>query len=132
MPQKSEMPRAALSPREFAALFGKEQTWGYRQIYSGKVTTITEYGRILIPASEVERILGQAGRYNGMKPHAARAPKPEPSKLAAWRKLMATQAGADIPMGKSSANGRRPSTKQRKVSAHRTGLERFARSRRKG
>ena len=50
--------RVTFSPGEFAALFGKSQTWGYRQIYAGKVKTITEYGRILIPASEVDRILG--------------------------------------------------------------------------
>lgn len=57
----------AFSPREFAALFKKEQSWGYRQIYKGNVATITEYGRILIPASEVERILATAGRYEGQK-----------------------------------------------------------------
>lgn len=57
--------RVTFSPGEFAALFGKSQTWGYRQIYAGKVKTITEYGRILIPASEVEHILGSASRYEG-------------------------------------------------------------------
>ena len=57
--------KVALTPGEFAALFGKSQTWGYRQLYAGKVKAITEYGRTMIPASEVERILGEAGRYNG-------------------------------------------------------------------
>ena len=61
---KSNEP-VAFSPKEFAALFNKSQTWGYRQIYAGKVKTITEYGRILIPAAEVERILGTAVIYNG-------------------------------------------------------------------
>jgi len=60
------MERISFSPGEFAALFGKSQTWGYRQIYAGKVKAITEYGRIQIPASEVERILSTAGRYEGM------------------------------------------------------------------
>lgn len=59
------MERVTFSPGEFAALFGKSQTWGYRQIYAGKVKAISEYGRILIPASEVERILASAGRYEG-------------------------------------------------------------------
>jgi hypothetical protein len=27
--------RIAYSPGEFAALFGKHQTWGYRQLYKG-------------------------------------------------------------------------------------------------
>ena len=57
--------KVALTPGEFAALFGKSQTWGYRQLYAGKVKAITEYGRTMIPASEVERILGDAGRYLG-------------------------------------------------------------------
>jgi hypothetical protein len=74
----------AFSPREFAALFGKEQTWGYRQIYGGKVKTITDYGRILIPASEVERILGKAGIYNGLKPKVQK----RGSKLDVWRKFI--------------------------------------------
>ena len=64
--------RVAFSPREFAALFGKELTWGYRQLYAGKVKSITEHGRILIPAKEVERILGTAGVYNGLKPKVAK------------------------------------------------------------
>lgn len=64
---KPEQIRVAFSPSEFAALFGKEQTWGYRQIYAGKVKTLTEYGRIKIPASEIERILASAERYNGAK-----------------------------------------------------------------
>lgn len=89
------MDRAALSPREFAELFGKEQTWGYRQIYSGKVKTITEYGRILIPASEVERILGEAGRYDGLKPKAKKTTQKEPDKLDAWRKFVAKQRKAN-------------------------------------
>lgn len=60
------MEKVAFSPKEFAALFNKEQTWGYRQIYAGTVETITEYGRILVPASEVEKILSTAGRYEGL------------------------------------------------------------------
>jgi len=66
------MERVTFSPGEFAELFGKSQTWGYRQIYAGKVKAITEYGRILIPAAEVERILGSASRYEGMKKKPAR------------------------------------------------------------
>ena len=56
--------RVAYSPGEFAKLFGKSQTWGYREIYRGNVKAITDHGRILIPAKEVERILESAGIYN--------------------------------------------------------------------
>ena len=81
------MERVAFSPGEFAALFGKSQTWGYRQIYSQKVSAITEHGRILIPAKEVERILGTAGAYNGMKPKVAKPGK----KLEGWRQFILDQ-----------------------------------------
>jgi hypothetical protein len=57
--------RAGLSPSEFSQLFGKQKVWGYRQIYQGRVKTITDLGRILIPRSEVERILATAVPYNG-------------------------------------------------------------------
>jgi Helix-turn-helix domain len=56
--------RAAYSPREFAASCGKHPTWAYRLLYGGKIRAITELGRILIPASELERVLGLAEPYN--------------------------------------------------------------------
>ena len=64
--------RVAFTPSEFAALFGRHPSWGYRQLYSGRVTAITSMGRVLIPQSELERVLGLAERYNP-KPKA----KPE-------------------------------------------------------
>jgi hypothetical protein len=48
--------RAAYTPNEFAALFGHRATWGYRLIYSGRVRTIQNLGRLLIPRSEIERL----------------------------------------------------------------------------
>lgn len=79
--KESGLSRVAFSPGEFAQLFGKSQTWGYRQIYAGKVKAITEHGRILIPAAEVERILGTANIYDGMKPKAPQS-KEQLQKLA--------------------------------------------------
>lgn len=84
-------PRVAYSPGEFAKMFGKSQTWGYRQIYAGKVKTITEHGRILIPAKEVERILESAGIYNGReKPKAAQArrKKMTPGQKSIWQRFV--------------------------------------------
>ena len=95
--------RVAFSPGEFAALFGKSQTWGYRQIYAGKVKTITEYGRILIPAAEVERILGKAGTYDGLKAKV-KVPK-RGSKIEAWRRFL-----ADRRKPKASAENALPKT----------------------
>ena len=54
------MERAAVSPNEFAALFGKQTTWGYRQLYDGKVKSIKSLGRTMIPTSEVRRLLASA------------------------------------------------------------------------
>jgi hypothetical protein len=54
----------ALSPREFAASFGKHASWAYRLLYSGKIHAITEFGRILIPVAELKRVVAAAERYN--------------------------------------------------------------------
>ena len=59
--------RAALSPREFAASCGKHPSWAYRLLYAGKIQAITQFGRILIPTSELQRVVGTAEPYN---PHA--------------------------------------------------------------
>ena len=73
-------------------MFGKSQTWGYRQLYAGKVKSITEYGRILIPASEVERILAEAGIYNGEKKRVAK----EVSKAELWERCVAARKTAQL------------------------------------
>src|SRR3954470_2486529 len=91
----------ALSPREFAALFEKEQTWGYWQIYAGKVKTITEYGRTMIPAAEVERIVGAAAIFNERK---RPAPAKRPTKAALWMRIHAARKKAnESGKGKRSA-----------------------------
>ena len=60
--------RAAYSPAEFAALCGRHPSWAYRLLYGGKVKALTDLGRILIPASELDRVLSSAARYNP-QPH---------------------------------------------------------------
>jgi hypothetical protein len=102
---KPENNRVAYSPAEFAALFGKEQTWGYRQIYAGKVKTIAEHGRILIPAAEVDSILAKAGVYDGLKqPTKTKAEvKRLVSKIPnAWSKFIAARRKQETPSGKAS------------------------------
>jgi len=71
--------RAAYSPAEFAATCGRHPSWAYRLLYGGKVRALTDLGRILIPASELERVLSCAAPYN---------PKP--------RKPKTQQSGATI------------------------------------
>jgi hypothetical protein len=65
--------KRAYTPAEFAALFGREKTWAYRMLYSGKVNGITDYGRIMIAASEAERISSEGTRYLGKKKAAKKA-----------------------------------------------------------
>jgi len=56
--------RVALSPAEFAALCGRSPTWGYRQIYAGRIKPIADCGRLLIPRSEVDSFLARKAEYN--------------------------------------------------------------------
>jgi hypothetical protein len=71
--------RAAYSPAEFAASCGRHPSWAYRLLYRGKVKVLTDLGRILIPASELERVLSSAAPYNP-KP---RKPTTHPAKAGA-------------------------------------------------
>ena len=59
--------KVVLTPTEFASLFGRHYTWAYRQIYAGKVKVISNLGRIMIPRSEVDRLLQQTETYTGKK-----------------------------------------------------------------
>ena len=59
--------RAGYSPSEFARSCGKHPSWGYRQLYLGNVKAVTTLGRILIPLSEVERVMATAEPYNPKK-----------------------------------------------------------------
>lgn len=56
--------RAAYSPKEFAELCGRHTSWSYRLLYRGKVKALTDVGRLLIPASELERMLSSAAPYD--------------------------------------------------------------------
>jgi hypothetical protein len=56
--------RIALSVAEFARLVGRSATYGYRQIYAGRVKPISDAGRMLIPRSEIDRFLARAAEYN--------------------------------------------------------------------
>jgi predicted site-specific integrase-resolvase len=59
--------RVVLTPTEFAAIFGRHYSWAYRQIYAGKVKVISKVGRMMIPRSEVDRLLEGKEIYTGKK-----------------------------------------------------------------
>jgi len=67
--------RLGYSAAEFAGLFGRSATWGYRQIYAGRLKPIADCGRILVPRSEVDSFLARRAEYN---PKPKPKPKPEP------------------------------------------------------
>ena len=48
--------RAAVTPAEFGALYGKSAHWCYRLIYDGTILVIKPNGRIMIPVGEIERL----------------------------------------------------------------------------
>jgi hypothetical protein len=54
--------RFVLTPAEFAAAFGRSTRWAYRQIDARKVKTISKFQRLMIPRSEVDRLLKSRGR----------------------------------------------------------------------
>jgi len=51
----------ALTIPQFAAQFGKKRGWGYHWVSTGRVKTIKGFGNILIPRSEVDRIINEGG-----------------------------------------------------------------------
>jgi hypothetical protein len=69
------------TPAQFAEVFGKERSWAYRQLYAGKVQAITQLGRTLIPKSEVDRLLKEAGRYLGAKVKVGKGAAPPSSTM---------------------------------------------------
>jgi len=71
--EQGTIDRAAYSPAEFAACCGKHASWAYRLLYANKIRAVTELGRILIPASELTRVLSLAQPYD---------PKPKPKSEA--------------------------------------------------
>ena len=71
------MEKVAYTVAEFSALFGKEKTWGYRQLYAGNVEAISEFGTTMIPKSEADRLLKSKSRYLGANTGSKKAEKHE-------------------------------------------------------
>lgn len=118
------MDKVTFSPAEFAEVFGKERTWAYRQLYAGKVQAITEFGRTMIPKSEVDRMLKEAGRYLGAKSKVKKEKPPVSSAKGAVESEGAKSWTAALKQRKKrasqqqenahSASGRKPSSPERR------------------
>lgn len=59
-PTNEPSQRVAYTLGEFAAMMGKERTWAYRQVQAGRLKVITGYGTMMVPATEIQRLLGEA------------------------------------------------------------------------
>ncbi len=73
--------RVGFSPAEFAAAFGKHPAFAYRLLYSGKIKAVSNYGRLCIPATELERVMAEARPYNP-KPKKRKTEKAEGEEVA--------------------------------------------------
>lgn len=58
---KKQGERVAYSLAEFSSLFGRDRSWAYKLASAGKVRVIRGFGKLMVPATEVERILGEGG-----------------------------------------------------------------------
>ena len=113
------MEKVTYTPSEFAAVFGKERTWAYRQLYAGKVQAITELGRTLIPKSEVDRLLKEAGRYMGAKTKTKKekpkeGPEAKPETSSAWAEALKQRKkrGSQQQESARSAGDHKPSSQE--------------------
>ena len=105
--------RVAYSATEFAALFGRSATWGYRQIYAGRIKPIADCGRLLIPHTEVDSILGRCREYNpaeARSPEGCRPGTPTPARKAGYvRKRARFEKTAAVPkpgLGEAAIGGK--------------------------
>lgn len=56
--QQPAPPQVAYTLNQFAKLFGKNRSWSYRLAATGKIKVINGYGSALVPATEIDRLLG--------------------------------------------------------------------------
>jgi hypothetical protein len=55
----------AYTPADFAALFGRSQVWGYRQVYGGAVAAKEIGGRAMITRDEILRFMKNLPDFKG-------------------------------------------------------------------
>ena len=46
-------------------MFGRSKTWTYRLIYAGVIHPLKSTPTLMIPRSEVDRLLADTGKYTG-------------------------------------------------------------------
>jgi hypothetical protein len=58
--------RAALNFEEFARLFGRKKNWAYRLAWRGELRVIKPGGEMMIPQSEVDRLISKPVKYEAL------------------------------------------------------------------
>lgn len=116
------MEKVTYTPTGFAEIFGKERTWAYRQLYAGKVQAVTGIGRTLIPKSEVDRLLKEAGRYLGAKVKVKKQDLPAlaaiPITKSEWQMALSRRRNSGNP-AKAAANDSKEAGASRKAAYRR-------------
>ena len=62
------------TPAEFAALYGRHPSWGYRRVYCGAVKVLKGSPQMAIPEAEVIRFNSETIRYEKSKKLSAAKP----------------------------------------------------------
>lgn len=65
--QQPAAPQVAYTLAQFANLFGKNRSWSYRLAASGKIKVVNGYGSALVPATEIDRLIGSEKKENQPK-----------------------------------------------------------------
>jgi hypothetical protein len=57
--------RQGFTAAEFGMMLGKSKSWTYRMLYLGKLKAIQGLGALIIPRSELERLLSEKAIFSG-------------------------------------------------------------------
>ena len=60
-----EVDNRTISPKELGALLGKSAEWARSLVRNGRIQATKDFGYIMIPITEVDRILSEAERREG-------------------------------------------------------------------
>ena len=60
-----ELDKLTISPKELGALLGKSAEWARSLVRNGRIKATKDFGCIMIPITEVDRILSEAERREG-------------------------------------------------------------------
>ena len=57
---KKELKQKAYTAEQFGKIFGKDGAWTRRQVHDGKLKAIRGWGEMMIPSSEMNRVMESA------------------------------------------------------------------------